>query len=133
MSMKNRGRVRRFSRAARTWSTVTMGSGAAGDVTTMSTRARVAASWSNGTAVPPNPLPRSSPRLRARGIPQVPRGQPALRAPAAQQHRSTFEPVEDLPRQLDRGVGDRDRQPADLGLGSHALARAEGLPPEGVE
>ena len=36
---------------------------------------------------------------------------------------SAVEPVEDLPRQLDRGEGDRDREAADLGLGAHALGR----------
>ena len=66
-------------------------------------------------------------------VDQVARGELAHLPRPDQQHRLALEALEDPPRQLHRRVGDRHREPPDLGLRPHALGRAERLAHQGVE
>ena len=97
---------------------------------TMSACASSARSASKGAARPPRAAASCSafsnvrpPRTVARApVPHhLPRRELAHLARADEQHRAVAQLAEDLPRELDRDVRDRDRVAADRGLGARAL------------
>ena len=71
--------------------------------------------------------------VRAAGAAQVARGEFAHLAGAHDHDGAVVERAEDLARQFDGGIADRDRHLADAGLGAHALGDAEGAGHQAIQ
>ena len=134
MSIRNSGRPWRAACAASTSSRCTTTPGAPVPLITMSARASSERSASNGAARPPR-LPAScsafskvrppSTEARAPSPHHLARRELAHLARAHQQHRAAVQLAEDLGRELDRDVRQRDGVPADRRLAAGALRRGD--------